>query len=113
MTLVVTNTLTGKKEPFAPQQAPTVKMYVCGLTPYDETHIGHARAYVAYDVMKRYLEHKGFRVEHVQNVTDVDDRIIARAHERGVAPLDYAAAIHKGAEEAWARLRIRPPKASR
>ena len=112
MTLVVTNTLTGKKEPFAPLKAPHVRMYVCGLTPYDEAHIGHARAYVAYDVMRRYLEMRGFQVQHIQNITDVDDRIIARAHERGVAPLDYAATMHKGAEEAFARLRIRPPEKS-
>ena len=110
MTLHVTNTLTGKKEVFAPQQAPAVKMYVCGLTPYDETHIGHARAYVAYDVMKRYFEHKGFRVQHIQNITDVDDRIIARAHERNMKPLDFAALMHAGAEEAWGKLRIRPPQ---
>ena len=108
-TLVVTNTLTGKKEPFHPQQAPEVKMYVCGLTPYDEAHIGHARAYVAYDVMRRYLEHRGFHVHHIQNITDVDDRIIARAHEKGVHPLDYAATMHKGAEEAFGKLRIKPP----
>jgi cysteinyl-tRNA synthetase len=110
MPLQVTNTLTGKKEAFAPLNPPTVRMYVCGLTPYDETHIGHARAYVAYDVMRRYLEHKGFDVQHIQNITDVDDRIIARAHERNVPPLEFAAKVHKGAEDAWARLRIKRPK---
>jgi cysteinyl-tRNA synthetase len=109
MPLSFTNTLTGKKEEFQPLHPPKVGMYVCGLTPYDETHIGHARSYVAYDVMRRWLEHKGYHVTHIQNVTDVDDRIIARAHERGLAPLEFAAQIHRGAEEAWGRLRIKPP----
>ncbi|HVM46089.1 MAG TPA: cysteine--tRNA ligase, partial [Candidatus Thermoplasmatota archaeon] len=82
MPLVVTNTLSGKKEAFTPLHGQDVRMYVCGLTPYEEAHIGHARAYVAYDVIRRYLEHRGFRVKHIQNITDVDDRIIAKAHER-------------------------------
>lgn len=107
--LVVTNTLSGKKEVFEPLHAPKVGMYVCGLTPYDETHIGHARSYVAYDVMRRFLEYRGFHVTHIQNITDVDDRIIARAHERNMQPLEFAATIHSGAEEAWGKLRIKPP----
>ena len=106
--LQFTNTLTGKKEAFAPLHAPEVRMYVCGLTPYEEAHIGHARAYVAYDVMRRYLEHKGLHVKHVQNITDVDDRIIARAHERNVHPLAYAAQIHDISLQAFSKLRIRP-----
>ncbi|MEA3202188.1 MAG: cysteinyl-tRNA synthetase [Thermoplasmata archaeon] len=105
--LQVTNTLTGKKEPFAPLQPPQVRMYVCGLTPYEEAHIGHARAYVAYDVMKRYLAHKGLAVQHIQNITDVDDRILARAHERGEQPLAYAERIHNVSLEAFDKLRIR------
>ncbi len=109
--LQVTNTLTGKKEPFVPLHAPEVRMYVCGLTPYEEAHIGHARAYVAYDVMKRYLEHRGLRVKHVQNITDVDDRILARAHERGEEPLKYAQRIHDLSTQAFAKLRIKPPQA--
>lgn len=108
MTLTVTNTLSGAKEPFAPIDGDAVRMYVCGLTPYEEAHIGHARAYVAYDVMRRYLEHRGLRVDHVQNITDVDDRIIARAHEKNEAPLAYAARIHDASLDAFGRLRIRP-----
>ena len=108
MTLTVTNTLTGKKEPFEPLAPPAVGMYVCGLTPYEEAHIGHARAYVAYDVMRRYLEMNGFTVKHIQNITDVDDRIIARAHESAEQPLAYAQRIHDASLAAFGKLRIRP-----
>src|SRR5687767_15346122 len=111
MPLVVTNTLSGKKEPFAPLHGPDVRMYVCGLTPYEEAHIGHARAYVAYDVMRRWLEASGLDVHHVQNITDVDDRIIARAKDNGEQPLAYAARIHDLSVVAFERLRIRPPAA--
>ncbi|HEX2022568.1 MAG TPA: class I tRNA ligase family protein, partial [Candidatus Thermoplasmatota archaeon] len=108
MPLHLTNTLTGRKEAFAPLHPGEVRMYVCGLTPYEEAHIGHARAYVAYDVLKRYLQHKGMRVKHVQNITDVDDRIIARAHQTGEHPLAYAQRIHDASLEQLAKLRIRP-----
>lgn len=111
MTLAVTNTLSGKKEPFVPLHGKKVGMYVCGLTPYEEAHIGHARAYVAYDVMRRYLEHKGYEVRHIQNITDVDDRIIAKAHERGENALAYAQRIHDVSIDAFAKLRIRAPHA--
>jgi cysteinyl-tRNA synthetase len=107
--LQFTNTLTGKKEAFRPLQEKKVGMYVCGLTPYDEAHIGHARAYVSYDVMRRWLEYRGFHVTHVQNVTDVDDKILARAHQLGEEPLALARRVHAGAEEAFAKLRIRRP----
>ncbi|HUR70076.1 MAG TPA: cysteine--tRNA ligase [Candidatus Thermoplasmatota archaeon] len=110
MTLVVTNTLTGKKEPFVPLHGKKVGMYVCGLTPYEEAHIGHARAYVAYDVMRRYLEHHGYQVRHIQNITDVDDRIIAKAHEKGEEPLAYAQRIHDISLDAFAKLRIKRPE---
>jgi cysteinyl-tRNA synthetase len=111
MTLHVTNTLTGKKEPFTTIRPGHVSMYVCGLTPYEEAHIGHARAYVSYDVMRRYLEMKGLDVRHVQNITDVDDRILAKAHEKGEDPLKYAQRIHDISVEAFGRLRIRAPHA--
>ena len=109
--LQFTNTLTGKKEEFRPLEGNRVRMYVCGLTPYDEAHIGHARAYVAYDVMRRWLEYRGFDVRHIQNVTDVEDKIIARAHQLGEEPLALARRVHAGAEEAFAKLRIRRPHA--
>jgi cysteinyl-tRNA synthetase len=74
-----TNTLTRQLEDFQPQGEP-VSMYVCGITPYDESHIGHAMSYVVFDVLKRYLLWRGYKVKHVQNFTDIDDRIIERAN---------------------------------
>ncbi|PIS29725.1 cysteine--tRNA ligase [Candidatus Saganbacteria bacterium CG08_land_8_20_14_0_20_45_16] len=73
------NTLSNKKEDFLPLNLPNVKMYVCGITPYDETHLGHGRAYVTFDVVRRWLVESGFKVTYVQNITDVDDKIIAKA----------------------------------
>jgi len=85
----LTNTLSGQKEEFIPGGSP-VKMYVCGPTPYDSAHIGHAMSYVVFDVLRRYLEYRGYAVKHVQNFTDIDDKIIARAREAGVSPFDLA-----------------------
>lgn len=79
------NTLSGQVENFVPADANEVKMYVCGVTPYSSTHVGHALSYVIFDTLRRYLEYKGYRVRHVQNFTDVDDKIIQRAQERGVS----------------------------
>jgi cysteinyl-tRNA synthetase len=90
MTLTLYNSLTRTKEPFIPLKKNTVKMYVCGMTVYSDAHIGHARTYVAFDVIRRYLEYKGFTVTYVQNITDVDDKIIAAANKQGVEPLAYA-----------------------
>ncbi len=66
-----------------------VGLYVCGITPYDESHIGHARCYVVFDLLKRVLLKEGFKVTHIQNFTDVDDKIIKRANEMSVSPLTY------------------------
>jgi cysteinyl-tRNA synthetase len=85
----VFNTLSGQKEDFHPQ-GEVVSMYVCGITAYDETHIGHAMAYVIYDVIKRYLKFRGYRVKHVQNFTDIDDKIIERANKLGIPPAELA-----------------------
>src|SRR5688572_2109088 len=87
MALQVTNTLTGHKEEFQPAGDP-VQMYVCGPTPYSDTHIGHDMSYVIFDVVKRYLEHRGYRARHYQNFTDVDDKIINRARENGETPTE-------------------------
>ncbi len=81
--LAVHNTLTGKLEEFKPQSFPEVKMYVCGPTVYDDCHVGHARAYVAFDVVRRFLEYSGYQVKYVQNFTDIDDKILNRAEEEG------------------------------
>jgi cysteinyl-tRNA synthetase len=84
MTLRVYNTLTKQKEEFTPGQLGQIKMYVCGVTPYNHPHVGNARPFVTWDVIKRYLEHQGFSVHHVQNFTDVDDKIINTANKEGV-----------------------------
>ena len=76
------NTLTAQLEPLAPA-GDEVTLYVCGVTPYDEAHIGHAMSSVIFDVLRRYLEFRGCRVRHVRNFTDIDDKIIDRARERG------------------------------
>ena len=80
------STLTGREENFEPGTPGRVSLYVCGVTPYDECHLGHARCYVTFDFIRRCLERLGYAVTHVQNFTDVDDKIIRRAAERGEAP---------------------------
>ena len=84
------NTLSHEAQEFAPADGQTVKMYVCGVTPYSSTHVGHALSYVAFDTLRRYLEFLGFDVLHVQNFTDVDDKIINRAKEQGIKPDELA-----------------------
>ena len=83
--LTIYDTLRRSKEAFQPITPGEVKLYVCGVTIYDYCHIGHARTYVAFDVVVRYLRAKGFKVTYVRNITDVDDKIIRRAHENGEA----------------------------
>lgn len=83
--LKVHNTLTGRLEEFVPLVPGKVGMYVCGVTVYDRSHIGHARALVAFDVIYRYLRFCGYEVSFVRNLTDVDDKIIQRALERGIS----------------------------
>ena len=83
------NTLTGRKEDFLPQ-SDEVKIYVCGVTPYDDSHIGHAMSYIIFDVIRRYLKFRGYGVRYVQNITDIDDKIINRANKLGVAPGELA-----------------------
>jgi cysteinyl-tRNA synthetase len=86
----VHNTLSNKKEEFKPQKENFVSMYVCGVTPYDEVHLGHARAYVVFDIIKRHLLKRGYKVKHIQNFTDVDDKIIKRSLERNIKPSELA-----------------------
>lgn len=77
--LKIYNTLTKQKEKFIPQNTPNVKMYTCGVTVYDDCHLGHGRSLYTFEVIKRYLEYKGFKVDFVRNITDVDDKIINKA----------------------------------
>ena len=83
------NTLTGVEEEFVPA-GDEVKMYVCGITPYAPGHMGHGMSYVIFDVLRRYLEFLGYKVNHVQNFTDIDDKIIQRAEQEGVNPRELA-----------------------
>jgi len=76
------STLSGQKEEFLPE-GDKVKMYVCGVTPYDNAHIGHAMSYIIFDMVRRYLEYRGYGVKYVQNVTDIDDKLIDRANSTG------------------------------
>ncbi|OGQ07177.1 MAG: cysteine--tRNA ligase [Deltaproteobacteria bacterium RIFCSPLOWO2_12_FULL_40_28] len=85
MTLKIYNTLARKKQEFVPLNPPKVGMYVCGVTVYDECHLGHARAVFTFDVIYRYLKHRGYEVTYVRNFTDVDDKIINRANQEGVS----------------------------
>ncbi|MDO6694790.1 cysteine--tRNA ligase [Aliiglaciecola sp. 3_MG-2023] len=80
------NTLTRQKETFKPLVAGKVGLYVCGITVYDVCHMGHARTYLSFDLMVRYLRHKGYEVNYVRNITDVDDKIIQRANQNGETP---------------------------
>ena len=77
------NSLSAKKEDFAPG-GDEVTMYVCGVNPYSDAHIGHALSYIVFDVVRRYLEYRGYKVKHVENVTDVEDNIIATANRLGI-----------------------------
>jgi len=85
----VFNTLSGQKEEFLPQ-GDVVRMYVCGVTPYDDCHIGHAMSYIIFDVIKRYLQFRGYKVKYVQNITDIDDKIIDRANQLGISTRELA-----------------------
>ena len=77
------NSLTGRKEEFTTHEPGVVRMYVCGDTVYDFCHVGHARSKVVFDVVRRYLQYRGYRVTFVRNITDIDDKIIKRAAENG------------------------------
>ena len=90
MALVVYNTLTGKKEEFIPLKDKEVKMYVCGVTLYDQLHLDHARAAVIFDFIRRYLEYRGYRVKYITNFTDVDDKMIDRAKALGISIFELA-----------------------
>jgi cysteinyl-tRNA synthetase len=85
MALKIFNTLAGEKQEFVPLTPGEVRMYVCGVTVYDSSHVGHARSLISFDVLYRYLKFLGYKVEFVRNFTDVDDKIIDRANREKVA----------------------------
>src|SRR4030043_733902 len=80
----ITDTLTGKKDEFKPH-GDVVTMYVCGVNPYADAHIGHAMSYITFDMVRRYLEFRGYKVKHVENVTDIEDNIINYANRQGIS----------------------------
>ncbi|NJN19022.1 MAG: cysteine--tRNA ligase [Oscillochloris sp.] len=90
MPIQIYNTLTRTTEPLETIETGKVRMYVCGVTPYDEAHIGHAMSAIVFDVIRRYLEYRGYAVQHVVNFTDVDDKVIARAEKIGRDPLELS-----------------------
>jgi len=93
--LKIYNTLSGKKDLFKPLKNKQVNLFVCGPTVYDYSHIGHARNYIIFDSFVKYLRIRGFKVFYLQNITDIDDKIIARAREKGVSPKDLALVFEK------------------
>ena len=103
-----TNTLSRQVEEFKPAGDP-ITMYVCGITPYDTSHIGHAMSYVVFDVLKRYLVWRGFRVKHVQNFTDIDDRIIERANRLKVSTDELVAKFVEQYKDDMRDLNVLPP----
>ncbi len=90
MTVQIYNTMTRRKEPFETLEPRQVRMYVCGPTVYAHAHVGHAMSALVFDIIRRYLEYRGYQVAHVMNYTDVDDKIIQSASQKGIEPLDLA-----------------------
>ena len=110
------NSLTRKKEEFKPLEDGKVKMYACGITVYDLSHIGHARQAIVYSMIAEYLRYRGYEVKYVRNYTDVDDKIIKRANDRGITALELSSEQIREAEIDMANLHIKDadvkPKAS-
>ena len=121
MALHVYNTLTRKKEPFVPMHAGKVSMFVCGPTVYDYPHLGHAKTYTQFDFICRYLRSRGLDVFYLQNITDIDDKIIRRAAEQGISPDELAKkfegiyyedmkSLHNGSVSEYARATEKIPQ---
>jgi cysteinyl-tRNA synthetase len=104
------NTLSSKIEEFVSQEKNIVKMYVCGITPYDDTHLGHGRCYVVFDILRRYLQYKGFKVEYVQNFTDIDDKIINKSKELSIHPKELSQKYIESYFDVEKKLNIKPAK---
>jgi cysteinyl-tRNA synthetase len=107
--LRIHNSLTGRKEALEPLEPGHVRMYVCGITVYDHVHVGHARSQIAFDVARRWLRASGYRVTYVRNITDIDDKILARARERGEPFEALTARFIASMDEDFAALGIEKP----
>src|SRR3989337_3567430 len=104
MPLRIYNNLARRKEAFAPLHEKRVAMFVCGITPQDSAHVGHAKTYVAFDVVARYLRHQGYEVFYLQNVTDIEDRIIEKMQATGRDWKEIVAEYWRGVQGAMAAL---------
>ena len=109
MTLKIYNTLARRLETFEPLEPGHVRMYVCGMTIYDLCHIGHARMMMAFDIVQRWLKVSGYRVTYVRNITDIDDKIIRRALERGITLRALTTEMTQAMHQDVAALGIEPP----
>ena len=107
--LKIHNSLTGEEEEFTPLRANEVRMYVCGITVYDYIHIGHARMLTVFDLVQRYLRSQGYQVTYVRNITDIDDKIIQRAAEKGEDWQLFARRFTKAMHEDCAVLGLQSP----
>lgn len=107
--LTIFNSLTRKQEKFTPIEPNKIRMYVCGMTVYDYCHIGHARSLISFDMIRRYLLYKGFDVHFVRNITDIDDKIITRANERGITIQALTAEFIQAMHEDCEKLNVLPP----
>jgi cysteinyl-tRNA synthetase len=107
--LHIFNTLTREKSPFVPLEEKKVGLYVCGITVYDLSHMGHARTYLSFDVIVRYLRHLGYAVNYVRNITDVDDKIIKRAQENNETMVELTERTIGMMHEDFAALNLLPP----
>jgi len=108
MALRIYNTLSRKKEDFITLQLGQVRMYVCGPTVYNKAHIGHAMSAMVFDIIRRYLEYRGFQVTHAMNFTDVDDKIINRANQMGIDPFELAETYIRDFRKNLADLNVLP-----
>jgi cysteinyl-tRNA synthetase len=106
--IAIYNTLTRSKEALKPGQPPLISFYVCGPTVYDYIHIGNARVFIIFDLVRRYLVYRGYDVKLVQNYTDIDDKMINRANEQGISVPELAERFIKAYEQDVAALRVRP-----
>jgi cysteinyl-tRNA synthetase len=109
MTITVYNTLGRHEQPLQPLQPGKLSLYVCGITPYDYCHLGHARLILTFDVIQRWLRARGLAVTYVRNITDVDDKIIRRAAERGQTPGELTGHFIEAMHQDFAALGAQPP----
>lgn len=107
--LTIYNDLTNKKEPFFPINPPQVKMYVCGMTVYDFCHLGHARVMIVFDMVYRYLQHLGYQVTYIRNITDIDDKIIQRSIKENELFTSLTSRFIEAMHEDENKLNVLPP----